>query len=343
MTEAAGSEAQAVMLYHFCRLRMPAIALSLGGFQRRLHQAHERHANQCRLKDQPTTWKDFLENLHALDLFLACACLEHHKQAWEQLWTLRASRTDSVLVDSLRRRAIRLLPRNAERQEEAVLDFWGYLLAGEKEGSPPILARYDGQRPLAPWLIRVFQNKILSDLRRAQNLEPLPQDDVFERDHPLPASGEDRWYHEFREAAREWLSGLSDQHMLLIGLRWRYKESQREVAKVLNIHEGNVTRRMTSLSEDFQSRVAGRLRELGWEGEENDLHNYIHKEMQSLLLDEPRLALDQLAALLAGARLRKKTTADGNGRKQTRRPGEEEALAAAGEAPAVTPGGPRDS
>jgi len=338
-----GSEVQTILLYHFCRLRMPGIALPLGSFQRRLHQAYERHGNQCRHKGQPASWKDFLDNLHALDLFLASACLDNHKQAWEQLWALRASRTDSVLVDSLRRRAIRLLPRNAERQEEAVLDFWGYLLAGEKEGSTPILARYDGQRPLAPWLIRVFQNKILSDLRREQDLEPLPQDDVFEREFPLPASGEDRWYHEFREAAREWLSGLSDQHMLLIGLRWRYKESQREVAKVLNIHEGNVTRRMTSLSEDFQTRVAGRLRELGWEGEDNDLQSYIHKEMQSLLLDEPRLALDQLASLLAGAR-QVKTATDGNGQRHARRASESETLAAtARDTSAVTPGGgPRD-
>ncbi len=38
----------------------------------------------------------------------------------------------------------------------------------ESEDSLPVLARYDGQRPLAPWLIRVFQNWHLSKLRQIE-------------------------------------------------------------------------------------------------------------------------------------------------------------------------------
>jgi hypothetical protein len=37
--------------------------------------------------------------------------------------------------------------------------------------------------------------------------------------------------------------------------------------------------------------------ELGWTGD--DLSSFVLKEMDSLLLDEPRLAADHLAALLA--------------------------------------------
>ena len=51
------------------------------------------------------------------------------------LFHARASRTDSLLIDALRMRAVRLFPRDAERQEEAVAEFWGYLLAGERDGS----------------------------------------------------------------------------------------------------------------------------------------------------------------------------------------------------------------
>ena len=39
------------------------------------------------------------------------------------------------------------------------------------------------------------------------------------------------------------------------------------------------------------------LRELGWTGD--DLQGFIHKEMASVLLEEPRLAVDHLARLLA--------------------------------------------
>src|SRR6202023_3697079 len=99
----------------------------------------------------------------------------------------RASRTDCLLVDALRMRAVRLFPRNEEQQDNAVTEFWGFLLAGERDGSLPILARYDGQRPLGPWLIRVFQNKHLSDMRHDRGRETLPEDDLDEQDLPFPA------------------------------------------------------------------------------------------------------------------------------------------------------------
>ena len=35
-----------------------------------------------------------------------------------------------------------------------------------------------GQRPLVPWLIRVFQNKHISELRQARGHYPLPEDDA---------------------------------------------------------------------------------------------------------------------------------------------------------------------
>src|SRR5262245_8724954 len=130
---------QAPLLYHFCRLRLPAVALPLAAFTARLDRAYERH------RARPRDWAAYLENLHALDWFLACACLERLQPAWQALFNARASRTDALLVDALRARAARLYPRDPERQEEAVLDFWGYLLAGEREGSVPILERYDGQ------------------------------------------------------------------------------------------------------------------------------------------------------------------------------------------------------
>src|SRR5262249_15018647 len=132
------------------------------------------------------TWVRFVENLHPLDWFLACACVEGVQAAWEALFNARASRTESLLVDALRHRAVRLFPRAPERQEEAVADFWGYLLAGEREGSVPILARYDGQRPLVPWLIRVFQNKHLSDMRKHKGEVPLGEEEIGERDLYLP-------------------------------------------------------------------------------------------------------------------------------------------------------------
>jgi RNA polymerase sigma factor (sigma-70 family) len=288
----APNRTQAAVLYHFCRLRLPRVGLSLEAFQRHLRRAFEFYLKR---PDPPAS---FLDALHSLDWFLACACLEGIQSAWEALFQSRASRTDALLIDALRMRASRLFPRNEEQQEEAVLEFWGYLLAGQKEGTQPILSRYDGLRPLVPWLIRVFHNRQLSEMRRQKGEVPLPEsDDIGEGDPYEPERSDARWHTIFRECARDWLSSLKEDEVLLLGLRLRYRLSQREVARCLRIHEGNVTRRMDSLSKRCHEVIEKHMRELGWTGD--DMQGFIQTEMYQLLLDEPRLAADRLAALLA--------------------------------------------
>ena len=60
------------------------------------------------------TWDDFVDNLHALDWFIACACLERLEEGWRALFHARANRTDALLIDALRAGAVRLFPRDAE-------------------------------------------------------------------------------------------------------------------------------------------------------------------------------------------------------------------------------------
>src|SRR5439155_1041659 len=83
----------------------------------------------------------------------------------EALFAARAGRSDCLLLDALRARAVRLYPRDEERQDSAVTEFWSQLVVPEAPGRLPTLGRYDGQRPLVPWLIRVFQNWHISQLR----------------------------------------------------------------------------------------------------------------------------------------------------------------------------------
>ena len=148
-----------------------------------------------------------------------------------------------------------------------------------------------------PWLLRVFQNKHLSDLRHDHGRRSLPEDDLDDHDLPFPSNGDDRWHEEFRQAAREWLNDLPDNEVLILGLRLRYRLSQREAAAVLGINEGNVSRQTAKLRDRCLERIGQRLQEQGWTGD--DLSGYIFKEMDTLLLDEPRLSADRLAGLLA--------------------------------------------
>ena len=77
------------LLYHFCRMQMPATALSLEAFDRHL----ERTSALYRAKEPASTFAGFLDSLYALDWYLCMACLERHRQAWDALFAARTGRS----------------------------------------------------------------------------------------------------------------------------------------------------------------------------------------------------------------------------------------------------------
>src|SRR5207302_6372223 len=178
-------------LCRLCGLGLPGLAGPFPSSEKHRGRSLDLDRTRRSREGQSASWARFLENLHPVDWFVSVACLERSRTVWEYLFAMRASRADCLLVDALRARAVRLYPRNEERQDSAVAEFWGYLLAGERPGSLPILARYDGQRPLVPWLIRVFQNKHISELRRHKGVHTLPEEELDTRDLPFPGNGDD--------------------------------------------------------------------------------------------------------------------------------------------------------
>ena len=50
------------------------------------------------------------------------------------LFNARTGRSDCLLVDALRARAVRLYPRDEEKQDTAVTEFWSNLIAPESRG-----------------------------------------------------------------------------------------------------------------------------------------------------------------------------------------------------------------
>lgn len=278
------------MFFHFCRMQLPAIAMNERDFERHLNRTWALFA----VKEPSATFAAYLDGLYVLDWYLCAACLERDGRAWELLFAARTGRSDCLLVDALRARAARLYPRNDERQDSAVTEFWSQLLVAETAEGKPVLARYDGERPLVPWLIRVFQNAHVSKLRSTVGIHALPEDDVA---LPLPPQSEDRWHDAFCLAARDGLADLTDSELLILGLRLRYRMSQRDVANLLGVHEGTISRQTDKLRDRWLEQIRVRLVQDGWTGD--DLTEFILKEMGPLLLDEPRLGADRLASLLA--------------------------------------------
>ena len=280
------------LLYHLARLQLPAVALAEPTFRAELARTYVLwHA-----KTPEATPKAYLDGLYVLDWLVCVGCLASVAEAWHALFAARTGRSDCLLVDALRARACRLYPRNEEKQESAVAEFWSLLLVPESDAGTAILARYDGQRPLAPWLIRVFQNWHLSKLRTGPGAVSLPDDDIAQ---PVPAASEDdpHWHEAFCQAARDWLRTLPDNERLILGLRWRYRMTQREVATLLGVHEGTITRRIDKLRDAALDGIGSRLLAEGWTGD--DLAAYVLTEMGGVLVDEPGLGADELRRLLA--------------------------------------------
>lgn len=287
----SAADARFGLLFAFASLQQPRIGLPATVYRRHLERMHRR-ASQL----EPD-WVRFLGKVHGLDAFVAAACLENLEAGWESLFRAPAGRADRLFIETLRQHAARCFPHDVGRQEECLQDFWGHLLVPPSDDSLPILERYDGLRPLIPWLIRVFHNRLISQLRG-----PYARHEGLGEDDWLPGPDEDggshsRWEETFLEAARAWLAQLNDQEMLLLGLLWRFRLSQREVAALFGIHEGTLSRQVSKLREQALGHLTRSMQAAGWTGD--DLQGFVLREMWQVLLDEPRLSLPALAQLCA--------------------------------------------
>lgn len=288
--------ARVMLLYNFIRLQLPGVRITEMMFLTHLERSFRIYIPKT---PGPITWSAFLEGLYAVDWAVCIGCLEGQNPAWEILFNARTGRSDCLLVDALRARAVRLYPRDEERQDTAVTEFWSNLIAPESDNVLPVLARYDGHRPLAPWLIRVFQNWHLSKLRQSSGVTALPDDDyAVPMDHsPVAADPAGRWHEVFVQAARDWLGSIGDEERLLLGLRWRYRMSQREAAKLFDLNEGTLTRRTDKLRDRALEAIGNKLVEDGWTGE--NIEEFILTELGAILTDDPRLSADNLGRILA--------------------------------------------
>jgi len=291
----ASERGRAWLVFHFTRLQLPGVQFPETRFLAHLERSYRIFLPK---NSAPVSWPAFLEGLYAVDWAVCIGCLEGQNAAWEALFNARTGRSDCLLVDALRARAVRLYPRNTERQETAVAEFWSNLIAPESEGALPVLARYDGHRPLAPWLIRIFQNWHLSKLRSAVGVTTLPDEDVAVPMEPV-AVGDSagRWHEFFVQAARDWLGSIDDDERLLLGLRWRYRLSQREAARLFGLNEGTMTRRTDKLRDKALNQIGQHLLAQGWTGD--DLEGFVLTELGAILTDDPRLSADCLSRLLA--------------------------------------------
>ena len=124
----ASQEPRTKLIYHFCRMQLPGIHIGAAKFDEHMARTYAIYWGKS---EADNSWEKYLDNFYPLDWFIACACLEGEAAAWDRLFAARAGRTDCLLVDALRARAVRLYPRDEERQDSAVTEFWSHLIVPE--------------------------------------------------------------------------------------------------------------------------------------------------------------------------------------------------------------------
>jgi hypothetical protein len=135
----AREAARIVALYHLGRIQYPKLDFPEAAYRAHIERAFRIHA--AKKEGAPLAWNDFLAGLYTFDYFVACGCAEGLDPAWEILFNTRTGRSDCLLLDALRARACRLYPRDDEKQESAVAEFWSHLIVPDAEGRTPTLLR----------------------------------------------------------------------------------------------------------------------------------------------------------------------------------------------------------
>ena len=189
MSDARAVGVQTALLYHFCRLRLPGIALPLASFERHLARALDLYRAREAREQRTGAWPGFVEALYPVDWFLACACLEGVAQSLGE--PFRRPRQPHRLP--ARRRPARAggaplpaRPGTAGGGRRRVLGLPAGRRARRLDADPGPLRRPAAAGALAH---PRFSEQAPLRLAPVRPMQALPDDDLDDRDPPVPSTG----------------------------------------------------------------------------------------------------------------------------------------------------------
>jgi RNA polymerase sigma-70 factor, ECF subfamily len=227
------------------RSRWPEVELSSNVYCRRLGQA----AAVDGLSMTQTM------ELHAVDLFLASACVLAISNA--------AAAFDRDFLGSSVATLRRLDPSAAFADEVRQVLREKLLVSGG--AAPPRIASYSGRGPLAQWVAVAAQREGLSIKRASGRLRQLAEQhaaSVFSgvRDPELVYMKE-RYQNEFRDAFRAALFALSERDRVVLRFSLVDRLSFTKIAAMFGVNQSSVTRWVASTREQIQHHMLQFFRE----------------------------------------------------------------------------------
>jgi RNA polymerase sigma-70 factor (ECF subfamily) len=194
---------------------------------------------------------DSLRRIHAGDFVLAWACLEGQSTALQTFERLLARVVKSVHSGH----PSHLSPDDLQQSASQ------FLLVGGVDSSPK-LAQYGGRGALAAWL-RVVASRMSIRLGRA-NPEILESDDELEQRAIATADAElefirSRYRAPFKVAFQAALAALSPEQRSMLRLCFVEGLSHREIARLHEVHQTTITRRISGAQTALHAALRGHL------------------------------------------------------------------------------------
>jgi len=241
-------DSQLQEIFEHCQRRFPTVRLSLDVFQARVLGIL---SSEMRLADDGM--RQAFEKIHHEDLFLAIACAQNDRVAWEHL--------ADEYFPLLRHFAVRSCG-NLSEGEDLAQEIIARLL-NEKQR----LAGYNGRGSLAGWLRVAVSHAAVDRFRRMrrqaslggmQNNESfctLANPDMAEED-----ALDSKWGPVISQIAGECLGGLAPRDRLLLSLHYLHGVPLKDLGRQFGIHEATVSRWLDRKRREIRKQVERELR-----------------------------------------------------------------------------------
>lgn len=194
----------------------------------------------------------FAKKLYLRDLYLACGCVHNS----EKSWTILDLRYRKFITD-----LVRFCYRHGTDNEEIADSILVNLYLNDRSGRQRI-ASYDGRSSLTTWLRVIVINRAINDRNEKKPAADEDLADVADGraltnlESSLRA---ERYGTVLRESLAQALGETNEKERLM--LLWRYEQNLQlgEIARLMGIHQANVTRQMVRLHTKLRESVVERL------------------------------------------------------------------------------------
>jgi RNA polymerase sigma-70 factor, ECF subfamily len=198
-----------------------------------------------------------LDRLHAVDLYLACACARGDDRAIAQFEARYLAAIPAL-------RELRLEPA----QEQDLLQALRARLFVARASEQPLIAQYAGSGPLAAWVRITAVRAGLELLRKSKSLKEVSVQDEVLAALPIAAGDPELLYlkehyrAQFRDAVREAIAALPPRELNVLQYHYLEGLTTYQIGALYTVHQSTATRWLVKAQQAVLSATRRRMMSL---------------------------------------------------------------------------------